>query len=232
MGSNSPLYTPNIGTSVKTGTTNDFKDNWTVGYTRNVAVGVWVGNSDGAPMNNVSGLAGAAPIWNAVINEIWPRSRHAGPVHRERPVAADRLDAPARHVAADAVRRGNSARPGDRLQLVRGRMVPERPGGLPDGLGNVDYPAAPAQRLISAPSGPWLREFDGVPSSPTFINSAIARHFRQFNVPPGRAISPPPICRECRSGLVSSDPAAARTYFLTSLVRRGRRAGRAVCAQY
>ncbi|MCA9874577.1 MAG: transglycosylase domain-containing protein, partial [Anaerolineales bacterium] len=43
MGSRSALYTPNIATSVKTGTTNDVKDNWTVGYTRNVVVGVWVG---------------------------------------------------------------------------------------------------------------------------------------------------------------------------------------------
>jgi penicillin-binding protein 1C len=71
MGSNSVLLTPNIPTSVKTGTTNDFKDNWTVGYTRNVAVGVWTGNNDGTPMSNVSGLAGAAPIWNAVIRGIY-----------------------------------------------------------------------------------------------------------------------------------------------------------------
>jgi len=67
MGSSSPLRTDGIGTAVKTGTTNDFKDNWTVGYTRNVAVGVWVGNNDGRPMRNVSGLAGAAPIWNQVM---------------------------------------------------------------------------------------------------------------------------------------------------------------------
>ncbi|HRF98844.1 MAG TPA: hypothetical protein PLZ51_26725, partial [Aggregatilineales bacterium] len=66
MGSNSPLYTPNIASSVKTGTTDDFKDNWTVGYTRNVAIGVWVGNNNGDPMQSVSGLAGAAPILNTV----------------------------------------------------------------------------------------------------------------------------------------------------------------------
>ena len=47
MGANSPLNTGSLHTSVKTGTTDNFKDNWTVGYTRNVAVGVWVGNSDG-----------------------------------------------------------------------------------------------------------------------------------------------------------------------------------------
>lgn len=69
MGANSALRT-NFTSAVKTGTTNDVKDNWTVGYTRNVAVGVWVGNSDGTPMVNTSGLTGAAPIWNQVISTI------------------------------------------------------------------------------------------------------------------------------------------------------------------
>ncbi|MBZ0289850.1 MAG: transglycosylase domain-containing protein, partial [Anaerolineae bacterium] len=71
MGPNSPLYTGNITTAVKTGTTNDVKDNWTVGYSRNVAVGVWVGNNNGDPMINSSGLTGAAPIWNSVITSIY-----------------------------------------------------------------------------------------------------------------------------------------------------------------
>jgi penicillin-binding protein 1C len=66
MGANSPLNTGSLKASVKTGTTDDVKDNWTVGYTRNVTVGVWVGNSNGDPMVNSSGLTGAAPIWNAV----------------------------------------------------------------------------------------------------------------------------------------------------------------------
>ncbi|MGQ9516732.1 MAG: penicillin-binding protein 1C [Anaerolineae bacterium] len=50
--------------AVKTGTTNDFRDNWTVGYTPDLAVGVWVGNNDNTPMQNVSGVAGAGPIWH------------------------------------------------------------------------------------------------------------------------------------------------------------------------
>ncbi len=49
--------------AVKTGTTNDFHDNWTVGYTPDLAVGVWVGNADYTPMVNTTGLTGAAPIW-------------------------------------------------------------------------------------------------------------------------------------------------------------------------
>jgi penicillin-binding protein 1C len=52
---------------VKTGTTDEFKDNWTVGYTPDIVVGAWVGNSDNTPMFNVSGIQGAAPIWNQVM---------------------------------------------------------------------------------------------------------------------------------------------------------------------
>ena len=55
--------------SVKTGTTNDIRDNWTIGYTPSYVVGVWVGNNDNSPMNKVaSGITGAAPIWNKIIS--------------------------------------------------------------------------------------------------------------------------------------------------------------------
>jgi membrane peptidoglycan carboxypeptidase len=54
--------------AVKTGTTNDNRDNWTIGYTPQYVVGVWVGNTDSTPMDkNVSGITGAAPIWNDVM---------------------------------------------------------------------------------------------------------------------------------------------------------------------
>ena len=54
--------------SVKTGTTNDRRDNWTIGWTPTVVVGVWVGNNDNTPMKEVaSGVTGAAPIWRKVI---------------------------------------------------------------------------------------------------------------------------------------------------------------------
>jgi membrane carboxypeptidase/penicillin-binding protein PbpC len=49
--------------AAKTGTTNDFRDNWTLGYVPELAVGVWVGNADYSPMQDVTGLTGAAPIW-------------------------------------------------------------------------------------------------------------------------------------------------------------------------
>lgn len=48
----------------KTGTSNDFRDNWTVGYTTDYSVGVWVGNNDNSPMVNVIGVDGAGPAWH------------------------------------------------------------------------------------------------------------------------------------------------------------------------
>ena len=53
--------------AVKTGTTTNFHDNWTIGYTPDLLVGVWVGNSGYEAMHNVTGLTGAAPIWHEVV---------------------------------------------------------------------------------------------------------------------------------------------------------------------
>ncbi|MBI5932473.1 MAG: penicillin-binding protein 1C [Chloroflexi bacterium] len=55
--------------AVKTGTTTNFHDNWTIGYTPYLVVGVWVGNSDYKAMKEVTGLTGAAPIWHEVIRK-------------------------------------------------------------------------------------------------------------------------------------------------------------------
>jgi membrane carboxypeptidase/penicillin-binding protein PbpC len=62
----------NIGrtAAVKTGTTNDFHDNWTVGYTPDVVVGVWVGNADNTPMFGVTGVSGAGPIWHSFMRSV------------------------------------------------------------------------------------------------------------------------------------------------------------------
>ena len=50
--------------AAKTGTSNDFRDNWTIGYTTDYVVGVWAGNNDNSPMVDVSGIDGAGPIWH------------------------------------------------------------------------------------------------------------------------------------------------------------------------
>jgi penicillin-binding protein 1C len=57
-------------TAVKTGTSKDMRDNWALGYSQRYTVGVWVGNASGAPMWDVSGTTGAAPIWAAMMNHL------------------------------------------------------------------------------------------------------------------------------------------------------------------
>ena len=70
FGTHSALEIPGYKVAVKTGTTNDKKDNWTIGYTPEFLVAVWVGNNDNTPMNPylTSGITGAAPIWNRVMS--------------------------------------------------------------------------------------------------------------------------------------------------------------------
>lgn len=81
FGSRSELVIPGKIVSAKTGTTNDLKDNWTIGFTPEYLVVTWVGNNDNTPMNPylVSGVTGAAPIWNDIMSlilqgqeSIWP----------------------------------------------------------------------------------------------------------------------------------------------------------------
>ena len=66
FGTDSVLTFP-FKVAVKTGTSKDMRDNWCVGYTKNYTVGVWVGNSSGQAMWNVSGITGAAPIFRTVM---------------------------------------------------------------------------------------------------------------------------------------------------------------------
>lgn len=69
FGTNSALKLDRVA-AVKTGTTTNFHDNWTIGYTPDLTVGVWVGNSTYEPMRNVTGLTGAGPIWHDVMRSI------------------------------------------------------------------------------------------------------------------------------------------------------------------
>ena len=68
FGPDSPLKL-SVPAAAKTGTTTDWRDNWTVGYTPNLVTAVWVGNSDNSAMQGVSGISGAAPIWHDFMEE-------------------------------------------------------------------------------------------------------------------------------------------------------------------
>ncbi|MDM0090355.1 MULTISPECIES: penicillin-binding protein 1C [unclassified Variovorax] len=66
-------------TAVKTGTSKDMRDNWAVGWSQRYTVGVWVGNASGAPMWDVSGTSGAAPVWAEVMGFLHAREPSRAP---------------------------------------------------------------------------------------------------------------------------------------------------------
>jgi len=75
--------------AVKTGTSKDMRDNWCVGYTDRFTVAVWVGNSSGASMRDVTGITGAAPIWLDVMNYLHDRFGSGQAARSQRVVAAE-----------------------------------------------------------------------------------------------------------------------------------------------
>ena len=94
FGTNSLLnVTGHPEVSVKTGTTNDRKDNWTIGYTRDAVAVVWVGNNDGSAMSGaVSGVSGASPIWNKIIKktlEIYEKDGHSWPIQPDNVIGSN-----------------------------------------------------------------------------------------------------------------------------------------------
>jgi 1A family penicillin-binding protein len=68
-GANSPLYFPGRQVAVKTGTTNDYKDVWIIGYTPNIVIGAWTGNNDNISMEKKVAGTIVAPLWNAIMAE-------------------------------------------------------------------------------------------------------------------------------------------------------------------
>ncbi|ACC70130.1 penicillin-binding protein 1C [Paraburkholderia phymatum] len=133
FGFDSPLAT-RFFSAVKTGTSKDMRDNWTVGYTSRYTVGVWVGNADGQPMWDVSGVTGAAPIWAAVV----------GYLHRRVPSVAPR--APAGVVQTRVTFDGN-IEPARNEWFVSGTQTPIV--GLAANAGPADR--APAVSRVTTP---------------------------------------------------------------------------------
>jgi membrane peptidoglycan carboxypeptidase len=193
MGGNSALRTP-FTSSVKTGTTDNVKDNWTVGYTRNIAVGVWVGNSNGSPMVNTSGLTGAAPIWNQVITTIQNTPEYLNEFGFQGQLFPDGYTPPqgiAMQTICD-VRALQEPATGCAGQTAE--WILQGPAGVPDGSGGLVYPSAqlPAQdpnssiQLVSP--GVYKAWVVGLP--PEVANSI------QFSLAPGQRRPPAPLyCR-------------------------------------
>jgi len=128
FGLESPLAT-RFWTAVKTGTSKDMRDNWCIGYSRRYSVGVWVGNFSGEPMRDVSGVTGAAPIWEDVMT--W--------LHRDLPSEAP---PPPPGVGAAAVAFPDRAEPARREWFLDGTEPARR-----------DAVRAPATRIIAPADG-------------------------------------------------------------------------------
>lgn len=72
--------------AVKTGTSKDMRDNWCIGFTPRYTVAVWVGNFEGDPMHDVSGITGAAPVWREIMDNLQNEGAASAP---KAPVGAD-----------------------------------------------------------------------------------------------------------------------------------------------
>ncbi|KPJ72735.1 hypothetical protein AMJ52_05360 [candidate division TA06 bacterium DG_78] len=81
FGEDNPLNLP-FPCAAKTGTSKDFRDNWCIGFTKDYVVGVWVGNFEGSPMQGVSGISGAAPLFRDIMIELY---RNQYPADFEKP---------------------------------------------------------------------------------------------------------------------------------------------------
>lgn len=154
--------------AAKTGTSNSFVDNWTMGYTPHVAVGVWVGNSDNSAMDNgVIGITGAGPIWHDVMEYV---------SHRYNYPADDFIKPNNVHEGTVSAFTGMMASPGEptvtdwfidgTMPTMHGQYTPPqctgrrcRPRGFDDpngmGNGNPTDPGFGNQDGVGDQPGPW-----------------------------------------------------------------------------
>lgn len=215
MGSNSPLRTDGIYSSVKTGTTNDIKDNWTVGYTRNVAVGVWVGNSNGDPMVNSSGLTGAAPIWNEVIASIYNNPAFFNVLAVDGTHRADQTNPP-QGVSWRQVCDVRNLQDGSESCSLVNELLLDFPAGVPNGNGELVYNQSQQNTQQQPQNGqPYQQEI-----SPGVIR-VLAHPIPQsvaagivFNVQAGMPTPPSPLYCQVPYELGGSAPAARELLFL------------------
>ena len=138
--------------AVKTGTSQAYRDNWTIGYTRDVTVGVWVGNFDRAPLRNSSGVTGAAPIFHDVLLAAQRRVAGRLPDPFEGPLATPTAGLSRRMICALSGREATASCPRvDWEWLPEGPLAPCAWHRHDDGRTVVDWP--PAYRAWAAERG-------------------------------------------------------------------------------
>ncbi len=156
--------------AAKTGTTTDWRDNWTVGYTPDLVTGVWIGNADNSPMGQVSGISGAGPIWHDFMETALlgrpalSFSRPEGLVQAEVCALSGKLPTDlCQHRSLEWFIDGTvPTEPDDWYQLFR----------LDDMTGLLATEATPAERIVEKvflvlppEAGQWAREH-GIPAPP------------------------------------------------------------------
>ncbi len=177
FGLNSVLKTSRPA-AVKTGTTSSWKDNWTLGYTPDYAVGVWVGNADNAEMEHISGITGAAPIWHDVmelIHQNLPVTEFVEPPNITRiPVCLASGLLPTKEcpqVVREVFIQGNEPTQPDNIWKPFRIFTPN--GKLatafnpPDQVTTVVYPIYPPQ------AADWVKE-NNIPQPPTEFDTTYA----------------------------------------------------------
>ncbi len=148
FGRNSPLHL-SFPAAVKTGTSKDFRDNWTVGYTPRHTVAVWVGNFDGASMHNVSGVSGAGPLWAEIMAAV---TRGTEPAPFKRPAGLR-----AHHICTLSGELAGPRCPGTRQELMPESAGAPRPCSFHRALrvdtqnGLLAGPACPERQVEARP---------------------------------------------------------------------------------
>lgn len=145
FGLENPLATP-FWTAVKTGTSKDMRDNWCIGFSTRYTVGVWVGNLDGQPMHDVSGVSGAAPVWAAVMRELEGGQVRPGGSAPPAPLSLVR----------QKVRFKGMAEPAREEWFVRGTEM-DVVEYVPQALTRIIYPVSDTIIAID-PDIPWSRQ--------------------------------------------------------------------------
>lgn len=154
FGWNSPLTFSDFRVAAKTGTSSDYRDAWTVGFTPEFTIGVWVGNFDNTPLDRFSGVAGAAPIFRSVmkrLHEDVPATWYAPPASVEK-VSINRFTGHRQMRKTDATV----------SELVRSSVL------LRESTVN-DYDAK-GRTLIPEHYSPWLED------SPSVVRQQLAIH--------------------------------------------------------
>jgi len=156
--------------AVKTGTTSDYRDNWTVGYTPELAAGVWVGNADFTPMVNLSGVAGAGPIWHDFMREALkgkPESQFVRPpglARAEVCVPSGLLPVPAcPRTRAELFLEGTAPRQPD--NLYQAFSIDARTGWLADANTPLEFVTEDVFLVLPPQAQEWARQ-NGIPQPP------------------------------------------------------------------